>query len=793
MFAGMAAGLAMGAWAAARRGDTALDRFIAYSEPPSMIVFTCPADLETDAPEDDQLAECMAYAQGHELEVIRSVPGVEGAARTTVMVARVTPEGHPEHASRRLVLLSVDSSTPRVATRPIVLAGREVRPDSASEVVVNEPFRRSTGLGVGDRVSVTPYLRTEPDAAADGQAPPSGVTRSYTIAGVVRYPVDLDARLTGSSIYEDRGFVVAGPGFWQQVGNDFFRYGFGTEVRLAPGTDPEAVIAEYRTRVPGQQVFVDTNDVFGLDPSTIERPISYESAAARVFAVFVVVAALVFVGQAIARQVRREWVEAPTLRVLGMSRSAMRLGALWRAAPLALGAGAIAALTCVALSAFGPVGLAADAEVDPGVSVDVPVLVVGVTLTILVTGAVAMIAAPAWPWSTTRDTAARPVRSWSTLSPPGVAGLAMSSRSAASLAFGTAVAGTALAVAGAVAAGSLVASVRRLGDEPRRYGASWDATVGNVADERQLEETRAQVLALPEMERAGGIYSGFGELDGVPVPIVAVDSYTPAPRRLDPVVVRGRVPTEDGEVALGPLTWERLGAHLGDVVHVTMNAGSDQPSALDLVVVGEALLSDGISVQPGKGLLLTASQFHSVDEATAPQVIAVTARAGPGHAADLEKIHREFPATFVMARPPADVRNLQRLDAVPVLLAAVVATFAFAALAHMLVLSVRRQRRQLAVLKALGFSRGQVSRAVAWHASSLVAVALAVGLPLGVMGGRVLWTSVVDRLGVVAPPIVPLGVSVVVAVLTLFAANVVAAWPAWRAARIPPAQALRTE
>ena len=54
-----------------------------------------------------------------------------------------------------------------------------------------------------------------------------------------------------------------------------------------------------------------------------------------------------------------------------------------------------------------------------------------------------------------------------------------------------------------------------------------------------------------------------------------------------------------------------------------------------------------------------------------------------------------------------------------------------------LVSSLRRRRRELAVLKTLGFSRRQVRATVAWQASTVAAVGLVVGIPLGLLVGVV--------------------------------------------------------
>jgi ABC-type lipoprotein release transport system permease subunit len=54
---------------------------------------------------------------------------------------------------------------------------------------------------------------------------------------------------------------------------------------------------------------------------------------------------------------------------------------------------------------------------------------------------------------------------------------------------------------------------------------------------------------------------------------------------------------------------------------------------------------------------------------------------------------------------------------------------------HTLVTSVRRRWRDLAVLKTLGFTRGQVGATVAWQAITFAVVALAFGLPWGSPSG----------------------------------------------------------
>ena len=113
--------------------------------------------------------------------------------------------------------------------------------------------------------------------------------------------------------------------------------------------------------------------------------------------------------------------------------------------------------------------------------------------------------------------------------------------------------------------------------------------------------------------------------------------------------------------------------------------------------------------------------------------------------------------------------------------------------AHVLVTSVRRRRRDLAILKTLGLLPRQVRAAVAWQATTLAVAGVAIAIPVGVAVGRWGWTAFAGRLGVVADPVVPLLGVLTVVPATLVLANVVAAGPGWAAGRVPPASVLRAE
>jgi putative ABC transport system permease protein len=129
----------------------------------------------------------------------------------------------------------------------------------------------------------------------------------------------------------------------------------------------------------------------------------------------------------------------------------------------------------------------------------------------------------------------------------------------------------------------------------------------------------------------------------------------------------------------------------------------------------------------------------------------------------------------------------------PLVLAGLLAAGAVVALVLSLAASVRRRSRELALLKALGFVRGQLIAAVLWQALVTVAIGTAVGIPLGVAAGRFLWTRFAGELYVVPQPAISPGTVLAVAVAALAVATLTAVLPGWRAARTPIATVLRAE
>lgn len=129
----------------------------------------------------------------------------------------------------------------------------------------------------------------------------------------------------------------------------------------------------------------------------------------------------------------------------------------------------------------------------------------------------------------------------------------------------------------------------------------------------------------------------------------------------------------------------------------------------------------------------------------------------------------------------------------PAVLVGLLALLAVATLAHTSLTLVCRRRRELAILKTLGFVRRQVQATVALQVTALMLMALLVGAPLGLAGGRWTWRLFADSLGIVPAPIVPLAVALGMVPAAILVANVIAAIPGRMASRVQPAAALQAE
>jgi ABC-type lipoprotein release transport system permease subunit len=145
------------------------------------------------------------------------------------------------------------------------------------------------------------------------------------------------------------------------------------------------------------------------------------------------------------------------------------------------------------------------------------------------------------------------------------------------------------------------------------------------------------------------------------------------------------------------------------------------------------------------------------------------------------------------ARLPSELGNLERVRALPWAVAVLLAIVAVLAIVHAVVSTLRRRRRDLAVLRTLGLVDRQLSAVMRWEAWTFAAVGVVFGLPMGLVAGRFLWDAVASEIGVDPTASFPVTELLVIVVLAFVVALVASAVPAHYARRVHPARVLAVD
>jgi MacB-like periplasmic core domain/FtsX-like permease family len=539
-----------------------------------------------------------------------------------------------------------------------------------------------------------------------------------------------------------------------------------------------------------------------------ERSIHLQSVALWVLASLLALAGILIVAQLLARQSALESVGYRELRALGMTGKELWGVGLARVGLIGLVAAVVAGITAAAASPVFPLGLARIAEPHPGFHFDAAAVLVGMVTTFL-----AVMACGTWPaWRSARVAAPLERTSRVERRRPGTGaliqrvGVPVSAATGIGFALGRArgrfavpvrstITAAVMGVAALSAAVVFSASLTHLMNTPTLYGDTWDALVTSLQGEGSSPTT-----ALPALQRDRDIVAisvGYAavpmQINGAGVAGLAVDTVKGP--LLAPAPVQGRAPSNPGEMLLGSRDMQRLHLHLGDLVHLSV-VGLPVPRPVR--VVGTAIfpyLGDQLGLGRGVSAPVETLKAAVRGATPPPDTILVRFRSGTDRAAALARIDQELgPLTSISVAPPdppADLINFGRVEQLPLAVGSLLGLLALGTLVHLLVTSIRRRRGDLAVLKVLGFVPGQVRRTVVWQASTIAAIALAFGVPLGVVLGRLIWFVFANELGVVAAPMVPPLRLIALVIGGLVVAGVVAAGPAWSASRTRAGSTLR--
>jgi putative ABC transport system permease protein len=826
---GLIGGVALASVTAARRTDSSYPDYLASTNPSSLII-----QPNTDLNVSSAAQADMIYQ--HLLSRLRQLPHVRGLATAdAVNATMLTPSGgYGTVLFTQVQLVTSSDGMFTSQDRLTVTEGhRAVRPD---EVVATTRAAAVLHLHVGSRLRLGVWAQVGPQTGPEKGLPPIYRKLDLTVTGigVVSNQIvqdDIDTSRTG--------FLIGTPA----LDREFMACCTGTSyigLRLAGGSRYDAAVDQGYVNLATSIFGTGSSQLLQLlqvyNTSAIEteaqRAIYPEAIALGVFGLIAGLAALIIGVQAVSRQLRAASDDAGILRALGAGPAATTADGVLGVLPAVLAGALLAVAVAIGLSPFSLFGPVRQAEPGRGIYFDAAVLGLGALALVLVLGGVAVVIgyrqaphrAAARPQSASRGSVLVRAGLGANLGASGVAGLRFAlepGRGRTAVPVRSVLAGAVLAVTVVAATLTFGASLSYLIARPALYG--WNFSYALYSTDGWGPFPAAQVTPVLDRDKliaaSTGVYFLTVQIDGQTVPAI----LSPARPAIGPQVLSGSGLDGPGDVVLGPATLAALHKKVGD--KVTVRLGPVIRGAT-LTISGTAALpalGDTLGVHPslstGAVLPVSAVSKAALEEAgpeSGPNAILVRLRPGVSQAAGLRSLQQitddynqivhspravaaagpsalELVANVLPAQRPAEIVNYKSMGTMPVVLAGGVAAGAVAGLGLALVASVRRRRRDLALLKTLGFTRPQLAATVAWQSTVVAVVGVIVGIPLGIAIGRWLWIAFAHELSAVPEPVVPAASVALAAVAALVLANLVAALPGRSAARTPAALLLRAE
>ena len=777
LITGLMGALVLVSLAGARRTDTAVPRFLAWSGPTEGQVAGVPFGT---------------------LDRIRRLPGIAYSERGAFMLMAASPAGHPGFPRPGQVTTWALIDTPPQA-RAIIVAGRRPNPARADEVMINEVAARVLGAHVGSMIRLRGFRPSQVMAVLNNQPlRPAVAVPDVRVTAIIRTPSDLSASGAPSDV------TFAGTGSLYLTAAFYHRYAgsvgnmAGLSFHLDRGLAGLPAFRAEVNRLTGGRAQFELGSDDAIAAASVQRGTGLQALALLLFGIIVALAMVVIVGQSVARLAHVASDDFPVLRALGSSRGQLVAVALAPGALIAAAGMVLAIPAAYALSVFTPVGLARRAEISPGLSFDAPILLGGAVLLTLLLTARAALAAQRASWAQADPTAASRARGsrlarWMArrgFPSPAVTGVRLafepgSDRSPVPVR--SAVLGTALALAAVVAALVFGASLAHVIGDPRLAGWNWDVAVGNPHSGDTSAQTIPRLRADASLAGFTATALGYRVIGGQDVPVVGIKALR---GHVAPPLLDGRLPRGPREIALSGGELRALHRSVGGLVSARTSRG-----VVALRITGQVVLSPEITneqVKLGTGGVMTLAGAGTLSRTPLPVNVYLVRLRHPGDPAAMARLKREFPGVVLPAVAPPEVREVEGVNDLPLVLASVLTLLAAGTIAQTLVTSVRRRRRDLAILKALGFVGRQVRASVAWQATAIAGTGLIVGLPLGAAAGRWAWTALAQAFAIEPVPVISAGLLLAVpAVLVL--ANAVAAIPARTAARTQPGVVLRAE
>ena len=709
----------------------------------------------------------------------------------------------PSDQRERLRRGGRDRGGPSLST---LVSGHLPDPSQPDQVLASFTLQQDDGVHVGTVIHV-PFEAPSEAAAYNnpntGTPNPHGPRPALQVVGIEASEFEFPSGTT--PVY----LLYAGPGFARSVlPHTAVQYQYYVRLRHGAAGIIQFDQQEKSLNLGGSGPNVGASSEDGV-ATTIEASIHPQAVGWWILAALAALVGLAVVGQALARQSAAESEDHPTLVAIGVSRR--QLFALDMARNLVVGlAGAGGALLiATALSPIAPLGEARLAEASTGWQFDALVLPLGALVTVAV-----VLALGIWPavraariqGTDDRAGASRPSALVARLvdvgaPPTAVIGVrnALERRSGGStVPLGSTLLGMVLAVIALCATGVFGASLNHLTATPRLWG-----------DPEQVSFDPASATLLKSLEgnpEVTGITKGVGAADiTVNGKIVGsiVGTALKGPLLFSTVV--GHPPVGDTQIGLGVTTMHQLDADIGSVVKVTVTTHSGARRTEPFRVVSQTSFPQfGGFVSLGTGVLMTTADLVHIACPAGPHAaecrqktgglqtggVRVSFASGPRGKAALDHYLAAYSPITTEPLAPTSLVNFGEAVNFPLIFGAMLAVFGAATLAHLLVVSVSRRRREVGLLKVLGFVNRQVVSTVSWQATTLAFVGVVVGVPLGLVIGKTVWNAFANNLGVVPVTVVPALLIAAITVGVLVGANVIAIAPALVATRSKPGDLL---
>jgi putative ABC transport system permease protein len=687
-----------------------------------------------------------------------------------------------------------------VGTYIKLLAGHLPSPGNPAQALVSFTLSQTYGLHIGGRITVPFFSPSQLQAylGASGAYPkPVGPTVTFQIVGIEASEGDFP---DGQNPSYD---LVVGPGFGRVFGSRVAESDVYF-VRLRGGAAGLARFSADTTALNNVGLLgyqsVDTAN------TAVQAAIEPQATGWWVLAGLAALVGLVVVTQALSRQSRLEEEEFATLRTLGMSEVQLVEVGMLRTFAVAVSGAIGAMVVAYALSPLTPLGEARFAEPSTGLSFDANVLLLGMCgliAAVLLLGALPVLrAARALP-RRDRGSVLRPSWLASHLAGAGAPpSIVIGARRAVERGTGhgaaparAALLGTVLGVTALCATAVFGAGLSNLIEHPGLYGILYELNFNSGAIGSPIEQ---QVLHDPSVL---AVSQGFGSqvaVDQVPVGALAL---SPVKGSLLVRIIDGRPPSAPGQIALGPSTMREVGARVGSRVVVTLPTPERGARTARFDVVAEVavpLVSGNTSI--GNGVVLSKegyldaacprglrqSSCRSAVSAASNEGMIVSTVSGGAGARDAVRYLRDDPSVVSAPTTPVSLVNFGQAVNFPLLFALLLVVFAMATLIHVLAVSVVKNRREFAVLRVIGFLPRQVGFSVLWQATASAIIGVVIGVPAGIAVGRTVWLTFASTIGVVPEAVVPGIVLLILVATVVVVANLLAAVPAFLAARPRP-------